>query len=251
MHNGGGGTGHGGGGHHGGQTGVQHGVQYPGQHGVQHPGQHGGPHHQHHGHQNGHHQRHGHLNGGIPANSPASSVNWATAMNGTQEKRWIRELKASKLQLLAVAAIGMFFVMWLFVIDYSNRTDRAARASGSGYSQSAAQAPAAMPMQQGDTANSAVMPNAVEQTVLSQGNVPAAFGSPRSSYGASAASQDYSSQTPFGSPAVPQSAAGVYPSYNQGALPQSFQAPATQFGQPQQVRTRSHTLERHRMVVNR
>jgi hypothetical protein len=239
MHNGGGGTGHGGGGHHGGQTGGQHGVQHPGQH------------HQHPGHQNGHHQRHGHLNGGIPANSPASSVNWATAMNGTQEKRWIRELKASKLQLLAVAAIGMFFVMWLFVIDYSNRTDRAARASGSGYSQSAAQAPAAMPMQQVDTANSAVMPNAVEQNFLSQGNVPAAFGSPRSSYGASAASQDYSSQTPFGSPAASQSAAGVYPSYNQSAMPQSFQAPATRFGQPQQNVARTHTLERHRMVVNR
>ncbi len=163
MHNGGGGTGHGGGQGHGGQG---HGGQGHGGHGAQH------------GH---HHTHHGHLNGGIPANSPAESVNWNRAMQGMREKTWVQLLRHNKGRMMALSVIGLFFMMCLFVIDFANSRD-ASRHITSEHpwnEQAAAEASQAVPMQQSSADASAM---------TSESGIPSAFGVPRSTYESSSSS---------------------------------------------------------------
>jgi hypothetical protein len=214
MHQGGGGTGHGHGGH----------------------GGHGG-----HQQQGQHSHHHGHLNGGIPANSPSDSVNWANAMNGEQEKFWVTLFKKNKLRLLAVSSIGLFFVMWLFVIDYSNQKDRDSRnGPGNAWAQQHG-SETSMPMQASATSVSALP---------SESGIPSAFGAPRNSFEVSASPQFYPNHMSSVS-TVSQATNGGYPSGVPGSS-QSFGAPAPCFGRPQEtVPARTHAVERYRMVVNR
>lgn len=179
------------------------------------------------GHQN-HGGHHSHPGGALPANPPSSLVSWSAAMNGRRDNEWLKLFNANKMRLLWVSVIGLVLVMWLFFIDYSNKTDRAARTSN----------------RQPNAESSKVQPMQLSATPV----IPSSFGAPRTPSDNFQPSPD---QTSFGTPTFSQPAGGSYPSFTSVAPSQSFGTPESRFGQPQQNITSTHKPEPYRMVVTR
>ncbi|MDZ4834486.1 MAG: hypothetical protein SGJ27_11970 [Candidatus Melainabacteria bacterium] len=175
---------------------------------------------------------HGHLKGGLPVDSPSSLTNWSAAMSGRQDKQWLSTLNANKMPLLAVAGVAVVLVLWLFFIDYSNKSDRAERSSN----------------RQPNAESSKGAPSQLSE----QSEIPSRFGVPRAPYDSGSNTQSSINQASFGTPAYSQPITARYASSGSPAPSQSFGAPATHFGEPQQNRPfKAHKPQPYRMTVTR
>lgn len=175
---------------------------------------------------------HGHLKGGLSVDSPSSLTNWSAAMSGRQDKQWLSTLNANKMPLLAVAGVAVVLILWLFFIDYSNKSDRAERSSN---------------RQPNAESSKGAPPQLSEQS-----EIPSPFGVPRAPYESSSNTQSSINQTSFGTPTYLQPTAAGYAPSGSPTPPQSFGAPATQFGEPQQNTSfKAHKPQPYRMIVTR